>query len=299
MILSSKLGDPSVLQRGLRCWERESEPRFAFDGHPVRSTIVNDLVCCKALPGHETRLVVVDREEAKLRELGAFLQHGLVQQVDTEAVDASAWQMTVRGVQQLRHMVMLGRSFPVVQPRAGLELEDSSNWELLHALDAQGWQMVRAPTTKAKRRALLPHIPGRLDKQWFNGSVDMNHQRLYLIALLSSQTLFDGGRVTQVHHLRPAAYYKKVLAEQSSGEVADEEQPVLLGLELDVEPQFALVDGAVDVGVAGIEFIAGVGVGGDLPAGFVLDDAEGAGCMRRPTPPQNTPLTRPTLLIQF
>lgn len=258
-ILSACRANPDLLRESLTSWSTVKELSFVLaKGEASMNAQVMKLlqrfVQAKAFPcqnesTHEPRhlKLQLDSADSQFKDAAEALLNLKAIEVCSEGAERE-WRLTLSGLQQLRHVHMSSVPTPVFrspEALADLPSEDwvaCSSWELFTLLKHHGWTLRQAPSTRARRQALMPHKLNADELVWFLPSTAVHPHWCYMLALLKSTSLFQSGDLEVLHHCQSKAYYTKVLERKHRGHVAlpdksliDRPDPKLV-LEIDVDP---------------------------------------------------------------
>ena len=201
---------------------------------------VSKLVACRAFPNTGQFLHVAQSDVSMIEQLELLQGLSLVcRSQEGPDSDASEWGFTVLGASRLRAATHVRSPEPVFQALTDMSqetLEAATSWQLFDALRRLGFQVRRKPKDKKAVLRLPRHTPQNLDLLWYIPNTSLSRCHAYMIALLRSEELFQGGTLTQVLHCQSAQYYQMILDGNHSGDalVALEDQP-RAALSLDVE----------------------------------------------------------------
>ena len=201
---------------------------------------VRKLVAARAFPNTGRLLQVAASDAVTMQQLHSLLDLRIVKKVGGNAKN-SQWVFTDFGASELRVASEIQEPEMVFSPLEDFcasALENASCWQLFAALKKQGFQVCKKPRSRKQVLALAPHTADNENLVWYVSGSTLQHLRMYMIALVSAQRLFDDGVVQRIHHCQPKAYYSQVLEGICSGSpmlsVADEPTPVP-ALQLDAE----------------------------------------------------------------
>ena len=233
-VLSVVNADIQHVQQSMQWWVMKKQMQYVMDGLPVAQAaeaenLIQSLVRSRAFQGSMQYFTSTDVKQ--LATLRALEEGGFVTATEQSELRGSSpqtathqWQLTAQGTRSLRavHHTLRGhRVFQHLADTTQKSLMGASNWQLLAALDSQGWVLRPLPTAKANKKLVLPPYAHGSAKTWYL-SAQTQHltgARQYVMCLLSADKLFEGGVVKAIHHGQKTKYYLNVLQEKISGEV--------------------------------------------------------------------------------
>jgi hypothetical protein len=166
----------------LQCWRASSTLQYALQGHPwdlETVALITRLVNARAVPGSGCFFDCSDRDDREV--LDHFDVLGFARMLSDEAA-FSTWALTDRAMTLLRPCRELLHPSPALADR-GLPLAQRTNYEILVALQSDGWTWEKAP----KRFDIVPYEVGVSPKIWYSKGADL--PREYAMCLLCSADL--------------------------------------------------------------------------------------------------------------
>ena len=181
--------------------------------------LVRTMVCCGASQTNADNVSYAS-EASKLEErvlLTKLQDLGFANcEKDCYETDGVAtWKLTHLGFASVAranavHSPQSLLTFPPDKP-----LEDQDAWQLMCRLKTETWCWRRSPTKVVDQRALRPLEPSGKGsgKFWYSAATV---QKDYLVALLKSDTLFEGVAKC-IRHMEPPSYYRGLLQGNTDG----------------------------------------------------------------------------------
>ena len=203
--------DLATVTASLQIWVRKGL-HYTVGSIADSSSVLADLVHSKAFPNLQ-KLVVQSNREEDLVALTALERRGMVTCTDRNE-HFSRWQFTAHGASSLKLAHLVGDPELIFNPITNFSQEhlmQATAWELMHSLESQGFALRIMPQRNSKDQ-MLPHKPDAPNRSCYFRTrlADSAAQRLYMIALLLSQHLFEKG-YEEIHHLQPDKYYSAML----------------------------------------------------------------------------------------
>lgn len=171
----------------LKCWRVSNNLQYALDGQawdPQSVALVTRIVNARAVPGsgcffHCGDGPVDDDDRNMLDQLELF---GIVRRVNSDGPLFSMWSLSDLAMTLLRPCREILNPMPALADR-GLPLLQRSNYELILALQSDGWTWAAA----RKKDELAPFEVGVAPKVWYTSGADL--PRDYACCLLCSADL--------------------------------------------------------------------------------------------------------------
>ena len=217
--------DLESIVSGLREWTSIEKPVCALDLNELEQDVaVTRMVCRLLLPRSDAR----EHHEQQWSMEDELLWSRL-QSLGLACCDDGQWALTPVATASVITMQDVKPSRPVYSKLSRAECEDietlkkASGWQLLVALQEEGWTIARAPSSKKARLQLAPvqasSGPGRL---WIIGKT-VSKQHAYLVCLLARVQL---KHMRYIYHCQEESYYLGLLSGHISGELqVDHDEP--------------------------------------------------------------------------
>ena len=223
-VLSVLKADIACVSKAMLCWSTTKEVSFTRTGceHVMSVTmmkVLKKLVQDNAfLPSTEhasghSAATSFDAEE--LACLWTLTQLGFVCSLSDSEANAN-FVFTKLGAQSLRHVQQC--TAPVRFFKSPAELGDiprdalcyCSQWELLKLLQAEGWELRKAPAPKVRKRQPLPsHKLENYENRcllWYVAGTTLRNSKPYVLCLLNAKTFLESAQLVELHHCQPIKY---------------------------------------------------------------------------------------------
>ncbi|CAE7488403.1 unnamed protein product, partial [Symbiodinium sp. KB8] len=223
-LLSSFVGNVEELQTGVRKWQSTSllwsfrAAAWQQGDHAQYHELLDGIVAAGAFENNEQSLgfTTTQQQLPLLRELQGL---GLASSAGREDI---RWRLTESGVRNLTTCARLQDPVRLFQPRELPKLEDCTQYELILAMQEQGWewQLWVPPSRRTRRMALAgrtfeEYKPGN-PKVWYSNE---SPSQSYLLVLLQAERLVAAG-LPAVAHDRDDKAYKAILRGDFTEELA-------------------------------------------------------------------------------
>ena len=181
----------------LKQWAvHESKSEYDLAGVPGLPVCARQLLADIVNSGKEQSAPTPD--EAPLELLSCVARLSALEVVKD---NSGKWSLTPKGMQQLRHTMVLKDPKSLSAPRTEVPVMSMTLLELLDEMERQGWTCVRWTE------------PGHPDIEYTSGSATVWYirtgtSRWYLLALIRASELFALG-VASIPHLHDVAFYMR------------------------------------------------------------------------------------------
>lgn len=216
-LVSAAESNLELLGKELQVWSRAKGTNWLLPSSP---TLDNDclekIIQAGAFPNSEKFFGLPAHSDSELSELQLLAAEGDLFQLESRG-DLTRWQMTEKGLANLSLVHRLVSPKLLFELRDNVPKTDWSSWELLKAMTDGGWMVKHAPSSREKRKALLPYQGGSDEKVYYLPGVNMRHAHSYCLCLFKREELDGDAGALQVFHLQKPKYYERILAGRSNG----------------------------------------------------------------------------------